>query len=63
MYSQVNTFAFMHVPTIVDAGGGKMYLTLAMVERFREAAGDPAWVQEFDWNEDVFPFQASTYIS
>ena len=53
----------MHVPTIVDAGGGKMYLTLAMVERFREAAGDPAWVQEFDWNEDVFPFQASTYIS
>jgi hypothetical protein len=28
-----------------------------MVERIQEAAGDPAWVQEFEWSEDSFPFQ------
>ena len=40
---QVNNFGFWHVPTLDK--GVRHIMTHAMVERFREAAGDPAWVQ------------------
>lgn len=52
---QVNTYSFMHVPTKKE--DRKLILTRVMVEKFREAAADPAWVQEFDWDSENFPLQ------
>lgn len=40
---QVSTYAFFHTPTMV--GDEAHFMTRAMVDKFREAAGDPAWVQ------------------
>uniref|UniRef100_A0A7S0WY69 Alpha-type protein kinase domain-containing protein n=1 Tax=Chlamydomonas leiostraca TaxID=1034604 RepID=A0A7S0WY69_9CHLO len=52
---KVNQYGFWHVPT--KKAGDYYYMTRAMVERFREAAGDPAWVEDFDWDDERFPLQ------